>query len=166
VPQLLRSQANDTAGLWCQLINIAMSIKSKTLKPEMNAKEKLRLTLAVRQAARKAEIAQQAARRAKASLKEAKKAAKLAKKTAKRAAKKARQRVEELKQFLKSAARQPKVVTKKTKHTKAPSVKRAPRRLAAPRNSKPEPDTALPSPGQPTPVSPAIPDSTDPGVQS
>lgn len=71
----------------------------KPMTPELFAKRKLKLTLAARNAARKAELLHETAVRAKA----ARKARKLARKAARKAAKNARQHDQALKAFLKSA---------------------------------------------------------------
>jgi hypothetical protein len=74
----------------------------KSATPQARAKRELQLTVAARDALRKAEVTQQAAQRAKANLKTARKAFKLAKKTARRAAKKAVKREKELVTFRKA----------------------------------------------------------------
>ena len=75
------------------------------MTPELLAKRKLQLTLAARNAVRKAGVLHEAAIRAKAAAKAARKASKLARKTARKAAKKARQHAKDLKAFLKSTKR-------------------------------------------------------------
>lgn len=76
-------------------------MKLETLKSRTLAKREVQLTVAMRDAVRKAEVTRQAAQRAKANLKVAKKAFKLAKKSARRAEKKVVKREKELVIYLK-----------------------------------------------------------------
>jgi hypothetical protein len=120
-----------------------MSNESSSTAPT-NDNQRMRLTIAVKAAARHADLLAKRADQLKSDFKAAKKAYKFARKIAKRAAKKAARRAEDLELWIKRSKSKPGVKTQ--------TRRRTPAKRKRTRTRKPARKTVLPAPAEPPPV--------------